>query len=174
MRKLRDWFVVVLTVFFILLTVSVTHSTPSQSLLPKQNLVETTPLISSEQPLAKTVLSELGTTEHYNLYLGNSVDIVTPTSINSSFREWLHEVLIQRAGWENVEDQYIAQLETSFSETELEELLTLAQHPLMQRFLQFEAQSYEDTGEERRALLEQVWQDYNSGLLNPPPPQGAQ
>ncbi|UBF27905.1 DUF2059 domain-containing protein [Kovacikia minuta CCNUW1] len=126
--------------------------------------------IQSRRELAREVLRETGISQKYNLYLGNSVDLGLPFSTrNSKYREWLQAVLAREAGWAKIEDKYIARLEADFSESELKELLNLSRQPLMKRLLQNEMQAYVDSSEERRKLLSQVWDDYNSGKINPPP-----
>jgi hypothetical protein len=80
----------------------------------------------------------------------------------------MQSVLVREAGWAKIEDKYIARLETSFSESELKELLNLSERPLVKKLLQDEIQAYTDVSEERRKLLFKVWDDYNSGIINPP------
>ncbi|MBD2461943.1 hypothetical protein H6G89_12890 [Oscillatoria sp. FACHB-1407] len=145
------------------------YSTTPQQALQQPDPTETALLDASKQALARTVLTELGTAAQYDLYLGNSVDVSVQTTQGAGFREWLHGVFVQEVGWSHAEEHYLSQLEANFSEAELEELLNLAQNPLFQKFLQVEAQSYGDAGDERRRLLEGVWEDYNSGAINPPP-----
>ncbi|GET42563.1 No_hits_found [Microseira wollei NIES-4236] len=82
---------------------------------------------------------------------------------------WMQALLEQQAGWKYVESKYVAQLEANFSETELRELLNLAKQPSMKKLLQFEIEAYLNTVGERRELLFKVWDDYNSGVFNPPP-----
>jgi hypothetical protein len=76
--------------------------------------------------------------------------------------------LARVAGWKYVESQYVARLESNFSEMELQELLDLAKRPLMKKLLRTEIQAYEETGEKRARLLWKAWDDYNSGKINVP------
>ena len=78
-------------------------------------------------------------------------------------------MLAREAGWKYVETDYIARLEADFSETELKELLNLPQQPLMQKLLRSQFQAYSNTSSARYQRLNQVWEDYNSGRIAPPP-----
>jgi hypothetical protein len=147
-------------ILFALLTACVANS---QQSLPTKVNSETL----SKHELAKEVLTSTGVAEKYNLYLGNSLDISLP-STKPKFRQWMQEVLVREAGWVKIEDKYIARLEASFSESELKELLNLSKRPLVRKLLQNEIQAYVDVSEERQKLLFKVWDDYNSGIINPP------
>ena len=127
----------------------------------------TVPLKSKKQ-LAKEILVELGIGKQYDLYFWNSVDISTGSGSRTKFSSWLQKTLAQVAGWKYVESQYVARLESDFSEVELQELLDLAKHPLMKKLLRAEIQAYEETGEKRARLLWKAWDDYNSGKINVP------
>ena len=127
----------------------------------------TVPLKSKKQ-LAKEILVELGIGKQYDLYFWNSVDISTGSGSRTKFSSWLQKTLAQVAGWKYVEAQYVARLESDFSEVELQELLDLAKHPLMKKLLRTEIQAYEETGEKRARLLWKAWDDYNSGKINVP------
>ena len=124
----------------------------------------------SKQELARAVLSEIGIAQHYDLYLGSIVDIVAPPTTNKpKFHEWLQGVLAREAGWSHAESSYPARLESTFSEAELKELLTLAKRPVMKKLLQAEVQAYADAAPKRRKRLDKVWNDYNSGRIQMPP-----
>lgn len=125
----------------------------------------TVPLKSKKQ-LAKEVLVELGIGKQYDLYFWNSVDIGNAS--RTKFSSWLQKTLARIAGWKYVESQYVARLESNFSEMELQELLDLAKRPLMKKLLRTEIQAYEETGEKRARLLWKAWDDYNSGKINVP------
>jgi hypothetical protein len=62
----------------------------------------------------------------------------------------------------------LPRLEADFSETELQELLNLSKQPLMKKLLKAEVQAYSEVGKERRKLLFQIWDDYNSGKIEAP------
>ncbi len=128
----------------------------------------TVPLKSKKQ-LAREVLVELGIGKQYDLYFWNSVDISIVNGSRTKFSAWLQKTLARVAGWKYVESQYVARLESNFSEMELQELLDLAKRPLMKKLLRSEIQAYEETGEKRARLLWQAWDDYNSGKINVPP-----
>lgn len=127
----------------------------------------TVPLKSKKQ-LAREVLVELGIGKQYDLYFWNSVDISIVNGSRTKFSAWLQKTLARVAGWKYVESQYVARLESNFSEMELQELLDLAKRPLMKKLLRAEIQAYEETGEKRARLLWQAWDDYNSGKINVP------
>ncbi|MEX0271904.1 DUF2059 domain-containing protein [Leptolyngbyaceae cyanobacterium UHCC 1019] len=125
--------------------------------------------VQSKSELARAVLSEIGIAQHYDLYLGNSVDITVAPFTRPKFHAWLQGILAQQAGWKYAESKYIVRLEATFSEAELKELLTLAKQPVMKKLLQAEVQAYVDAAPERRKLLQKVWNDYNSGRIQMPP-----
>ena len=125
----------------------------------------TVPLKSKKQ-LAKEVLVELGIGKQYDLYFWNSADISTGNGSRTKFSSWIQKTLARVAGWKYVESQYVARLESNFSEMELQELLDLAKRPLMKKLLRTEIQAYEETGEKRARLLWKAWDDYNSGKIN--------
>ena len=110
----------------------------------------------------------MGIGKQYDLYFWNSVDISTGNGSRTKFSSWLQKTLARVAGWKYVESQYVARLESDFSEVELQELLDLAKHPLMKKLLRAEIQAYEETGEKRARLLWKAWDDYNSGKINVP------
>ncbi|OYQ62472.1 hypothetical protein B9G53_21990 [Pseudanabaena sp. SR411] len=124
--------------------------------------------LKSKKQLAKEILVELGIGKQYDLYFWNSVDISTGNGSRTKFSSWLQKTLARVAGWKYVESQYVARLESDFSEVELQELLDLAKHPLMKKLLRAEIQAYEETGEKRARLLWKAWDDYNSGKINVP------
>ena len=124
----------------------------------------------SKKQLARDLLVELGMGKQYDLYLWNSVDISTGTGgERTKFSLWLQKTLARVAGWKYVESQYVARLESSFSEAELKELLDLAKRPLMKKLLRTKIEAYEETGEKRARLLFRAWDDYHSGKIVPPP-----
>ena len=127
----------------------------------------TVPLKSKKQ-LAKEVLVELGIGKQYDLYFWNSADISTGNGSRTKFSSWIQKTLARVAGWKYVESQYVARLESNFSEMELQELLDLAKRPLMKKLLRTEIQAYEETGEKRARLLWKAWDDYHSGKINVP------
>jgi hypothetical protein len=128
---------------------------------------------SSTMPrsLAETVLSGLGVAQRYDLYLGNSVDISVPVpnAKRDRFMAWLHQIMVQHAGWSTVQEQYVKALTAKFSPAELSELAAIAKQPVMQKLIQSESQTYTETADRRRKLLFQVWNDYNEAKFNPPP-----
>jgi hypothetical protein len=95
--------------------------------------------------------------------------MLLPTSSKPKFRQWIQGVLAREAGWEKIENKYIARLESHFSESELRELLKLSKNPFMKKLLQDEIQAYSNVSEERQKLLFKVWDDYKSGFIKPPP-----
>lgn len=127
--------------------------------------------VQSKQALARAVLSEMGIAKRYDRYLDNSLGIAVSPGLekNTKFMTWLHDILVREAGWKFVETQYAARLEANFSEAELKELLSLAKQPTMKKLLQSEIQAYLDTTLDRHKLLFKVWDDYNTGKINPPP-----
>lgn len=144
----------------------------SQTPAIASDIVETEELTSVETThnLAKNVLAAMGMPERYDLYLRNGTDAVigSPVSQNTEFMTWLHNIFVQEAGWQYVEEFYISQLEQDFSEAELNELLVLAEQPLIQRLFQTEMAAYLASMEQRQQLLDQLWQDYNNGVYIPP------
>jgi hypothetical protein len=70
----------------------------------------------------------LGISKQYDLYFWNSVDISTGNGSRTKFSAWLQKTLARVAGWKYVESQYVARLESNFSEMELQELLDLYQN----------------------------------------------
>lgn len=165
MVKIEQLFSKFLLAFCIFLAACSANSQPEPSKEVQSEIVNTA---ESKQKLAKYVLSEIGIAEQYDLYLGNIVEAVSP-STNPKFNTWLQGVFVREAGWKHVESKYIAVLEANFSEAELKQLLTLSKQPVMKKLRQAEVQAYTDASEERRKLLEKVWYDYNSGKINIPP-----
>jgi hypothetical protein len=133
-----------------------------------QSSVDRAGVVQSKQALAKAVLLEIGTAQQYDQFFWHSVDIavVKPRPV---FAEWLQQLFAKRAGWAYAEDEYVAQLTANFSEAELQELLTLAKRPLIKKLLRAEMQAYQDASPERRQLLYEIWDDYNSGKVDVPP-----
>jgi hypothetical protein len=168
MVRLKLRFLSLLLIVFVLFTGCVANSQQAISITTKVAEVKSPP---SKQALARAVLAEAGMANQYDLYLGNSLDLAVPseTAKNAKFMAWMQNLLVQEAGWNYVESQYIGQLEANFSEQELKDLLNFAKQPLLQKLLQAEMQAYTDTAEERRKLLSKLWDDYNSGRFNPPP-----
>jgi arsenate reductase-like glutaredoxin family protein len=163
MLKIKLWISTLLLVFFISVSGCAANSQQAPS--------ATATTIQSHQELAKVVLSEVGIAAQYDLHLGNSIDLaLNPAAArNAKFVAWLQAQVVQKAGWKYAEAKYVTQLQASFSEQELKQLLTLAKQPLMKKLLRAESQAYADATSERRRLLDKFWNDYNSGLLNPPP-----
>lgn len=124
--------------------------------------------ITSKQQLAKEALGALGIAQKYDLYFDHAIGLIITTD-NSKFIAWLQEMLAREAGWRHVEEAYIARLEADFSEEELQELLTLFQRSTIKKLLQSEIQAYLETSPTRYRLLNNVWNSYNEGRLNPPP-----
>jgi hypothetical protein len=123
----------------------------------------------SKQELAREILTEIGVAQKYDMHFANVIDMVgNPDSSKPKFDAWLQGILVQKAGWRHAEAKYITRLEADFSEAELQELLNLSKQPLMKKLLQAEVQAYADVGNERRKLLFQVWDDYNSGKIEAP------
>ncbi|XGV88868.1 MAG: hypothetical protein ACAF42_07870 [Limnothrix sp. BL-A-16] len=141
---------------------------------PGDRLAQTTPALP-EQPMTKrqlitAVLQELGVSERYDQYLGNAVDLAVSPNQSLKFINWLNEVLKERAGWKTVALNYSRRLDSQFSETELQELLNLAQNPTLRKLFRSELESYSNTARDRRMFLFRVWDDYNNG--NIPIPEG--
>lgn len=141
---------------------------------PGDRLAQTTPTLP-EQPMTKrqlitAVLQELGVSERYDQYLGNAVDLAVSPNQSLKFINWLNEVLKERAGWKTVALNYSRRLDSQFSETELQELLNLAQNPTLRKLFRSELESYSNTARDRRMFLFRVWDDYNNG--NIPIPEG--
>ncbi|MEP1079600.1 hypothetical protein NDI52_29770 [Leptolyngbya sp. PL-A3] len=143
----------------------------SQQFLSEGAKAEHSASINANQELARAVLSETGIAERYDLYLGNAMDLATSPEMarNTQFVAWLNELTVQEAGWKYVEAQYIDRLNSHFSEAELTALLELAKQPLMQKWIQFEVESYLGSVEERRRLLFLLWENYNNAVFTPPP-----
>lgn len=125
-------------------------------------------MVSSKQALAKAVLLEIGMAAQYDQFFWHSVDMAVfkPRPV---FAEWLQQLFAKRAGWAYAEDEYVSQLTANFSEAELQEILAMAKRPLMKKLLRAEMQAYQDASLERRQLLYEVWDDYNSGKIDVPP-----
>jgi hypothetical protein len=122
----------------------------------------------SKQELAKELLAEIGIAQKYDMHFASIIDMAVAPASKPKFDAWLQGVLVQGAGWKHAEAKYIARLEADFSEAELQELLNLSKQPLMKKLLQSEVLAYGDVGKERRKLLFQVWDDYNSGKIEAP------
>ncbi|WP_427158463.1 DUF2059 domain-containing protein [Aliinostoc sp. HNIBRCY26] len=167
MFKIKVYASSIFIIFSIFVSACIAHSQqqPSQKVRSERENTTTT----SKKELAKQVLSEAGIAQKYDLYLNNSVDItISPSTSNDQFRVWLVGILAKEAGWQKIENQYITSLEANFSEAELKELLKIAKKPLMKKLLQAEIQSYVNASQQRRKLLDKVWDDYNSGKIIPP------
>jgi hypothetical protein len=157
-----------LLLFFCIFVTGCTANSQQKLSEKAQSKVEIT--AESKKKLAKEVLSEIEIAKQYDLYLNNSIDItISASRKNEKLRKWLQSVLAKEAGWKHIENQYITQLEANFSEAELTELLNQSKQPLMKKLLQAEIQAYTNASEERRKLLDKVWNDYNSGIITPPP-----
>lgn len=74
----------------------------------------------------------------------------------------------QKAGWKYAEKGYMTRLEADFSASELQELLNLSKKPVMKKLLRAEMKAYLDGSQERRKLLNKLWDDWNSGAINAP------
>lgn len=121
-----------------------------------------------KQALTKSVLVDAGIAAQYDRYLMNSAEIVTPPTTNQRFLSWLQQLLVKEAGWQQVESQYIARLESSFSPKELQELESLVKQPLLQKLLQVDAKTYAELSPKRRQILSKVWDNYNQGKYEIP------
>ncbi|MBW4615740.1 MAG: hypothetical protein KME21_21165 [Desmonostoc vinosum HA7617-LM4] len=159
-------FLMLLLVFCILLVGCLANSQQTSSREIRPEMVTTT---KSKADLAIAVLSETGISKRYDLYLGNSVEIAVPPTRNNKFMDWMQALFVREAGWNYIEAKYVAQLEETFSETELRELLALAKQSLIRRLVQAEIEAYSASAEKRRRLLSTLWDKYNSGVFNPPP-----
>jgi hypothetical protein len=122
----------------------------------------------SKQELAREILTEIGIAQKYDMHFASIIDMTVAPAFKPKFDAWLQGILVQGAGWKHVEAQYIARLEADFSEAEPQELLNLSKQPLMKKLLQAEVGAYADVGKERRKLLFQIWDDYNSGKIEAP------
>ncbi|WP_019498063.1 hypothetical protein [Pseudanabaena sp. PCC 6802] len=164
------WLPKVLLASCLLLTACTANSQQvSQAQTPKEVRSEVAAATKSKQELAREVLTEFGIAQRYDLHFMGIVDMgVGPTS-RPKFYTWLHQVLVQGAGWKRTEAKYVARLESDFTEAELQELLSLAKRPLFKKLLKAEFQAYDDVTPDRRKLLNQVWDDYNSGKIDAPP-----
>jgi len=123
--------------------------------------------LPSKPELAKAVLVESGIASQYDLYLRNGVELAAPPKITDRFINWIHQLLIQEAGWQQVESQYRTQIEASFSAAELKDMQKFFQRPVVKKLLQVETQSYLNTSPTRRALLLKVWDAYNLMTIDP-------
>jgi hypothetical protein len=168
MVKIESWIFTLLLVFCILLTGYVANS---QQEFSKTGYTERLSSTQTKFKLARTVLSEAGIDKKYNLYLGNGIDLALnpETSKKPKFVKWMEGVLVREAGWKFIEDKYLTQMEVSFSEKELRELINIAEKPIMKKLLQTEILSYADATVERRRLLSQLWDKYNGGFFIAPP-----
>lgn len=161
-----------LALFFILCCTFMTaHRTMARQVLDggSKSQASLVAPISIKQQLAKDVLVTTGIAKQYDEYFDHSIGLIVFLQ-NSRFISWLREMLAREAGWKYVEADYIARLEADFSETELKELLNLSQQPLMQKLWRSQFQVYADTSPTRYQRLNQVWDDYNEGRIDPPPP----
>ncbi|MBM0743219.1 DUF2059 domain-containing protein [Phormidium sp. CLA17] len=167
MCKLQTWRSKWLPIVCIIFVACTANSQPDPSQRGRSEIGTTA---QPKQELAQAVLSEIGIAQHYDRYLGNSVDIVVaPATNRPKFHAWLQGVLAREAGWSHAKSSYLARLEATFSEAELKELLTLSKQPLMKKLMQTEVQAYVDASPERRKRLQKVWDDYNSGRIQIPP-----
>jgi hypothetical protein len=144
------------------------------SLTAAPDRTKPTPTTASSPPprsLAQAVLDNSGLAQRYNLYLKNSVDIslASPNTKRERFMAWLHQIIVQAAGWSTVQEPYLKALTAKFSPAELSELVAIAKQPVVQKLIQAESQIYNETADRRRKLLFQVWDDYNNGKFTPPP-----
>jgi hypothetical protein len=169
MLKLGSWFSKLLILLCIAIALFISSpATNSQEKRPKSTHSEIITTVQSKQDLARAVLLETGIAKQYDLYLDNCFDIAFLNPSDTRLRAWLRGISTQAAGWNHVEEQYIAQLVTHFSQAELKQLLNLAKQPLMKKLLQAEIQAYIDSSVARRKLLAKVWEDYQVGAITPP------
>lgn len=124
---------------------------------------QSTPPAAVQPDLAKSVLAIAGIPAQYDRYLMNGVEMVTAPPSNPKFLAWLQQLLVREAGWQQVESQYVATLNQTFSPAELQALATLLQQPVFQKLLQADAQAYATVAPNRRKLFFQVWDAYNQG-----------
>lgn len=124
----------------------------------------------TKRQLATAILQELGVAKRYDLFIGNAVDLATLPTHSQRFVDWLTSVMAERGGWKTVALKYSRRLEDTFSESELQELLALAQNPTLRKFLQTELASYSATRLDRRLFFARIWEDYNNGSI--PVPEG--
>jgi hypothetical protein len=166
---------VLLTSYFFLVACTANSQQIERSEASKEARSEIVATAKSKQELAREVLAEMGIAQRYDLHFIGIVDIVDmavgPTS-KPKFQAWLHQVIVQGAGWKRTEAKYIARLESDFTEAELQELANLAKQPLFKKLLKAEFQAYEDVTPDRRKLLTHLTQK----ILKPSPltplPQG--
>jgi hypothetical protein len=151
-----------LAAFFVSCVLFISYAANSQNIAA--------PPLQTKRELAKAVLAEAGIVQRYDLYLGNSIDMVmtSPAPSNLKLMAWLKSLVAKEAGWKFAETTYVTQLEASFSAPELKQLLALAKQPLVKKLLQAELNAYSTAGGERRKRFFQVWDDYNSGRFNIP------
>ena len=161
-RFSKSLIAIFLVIFCTLLPVSIANSQqPGKSKTP----VTTT----TTKKLASEVLSTLGIDRRYDLYFDHALGLLLSPSLDTKFQTWMGEELAKAAGWQKMQDRYIAKLGADFSEAELRDLLQQSQQPALKKLLRTEIQVYRDTAPQRRKLLQQFWNDYNEGKIAPPP-----
>jgi hypothetical protein len=167
MVKIKSFLALAL-VLCILLVGCLANSQQTSSGETRPEVVMTT---ASKRDLAIAVLAETGISKRYDLYLGNSIDVVvySETARQDKFMAWMQALFVREAGWNTVEAKYVAQLEENFSEAELKELLNLAKQPLIKKLVKSEIEAYSASSKERRRLMSTLWDKYNSGVFTPPP-----
>jgi hypothetical protein len=160
---------VLLTSCFFLTACTASSQQATRSEAAKEVRSEVATTTKSKQELAREVLAEIGIAQRYDLHFMGIVDMAVGPTVKPKFQAWLHQIIVQGAGWKHTEAKYIARLESDFTEAELQELSILAKQPLFKKLLKAEFQAYEEVTPDRRKLLNQVWDDYNSGKIDAPP-----
>jgi hypothetical protein len=168
----NTWQSIALAAAGLCLVLAIAHLQPAVASEPIDRL----PIAETlEQPMAKrqlvtAVLQELGVAKRYDLYIGNAIDLMTSPNQSQQLIDWLTGAMAERSGWKTVSLKYSRRLEDTFSESELQEILALAQNPTFRKFLQAELDSYLATRRDRQIFFFRFWNDYHNNMI--PVPEG--
>jgi N-acyl-D-aspartate/D-glutamate deacylase len=121
----------------------------------------------SKQALARTVLTEFGIGQRYDLYFDHMTGALIIGS-DLKMRKRFNQMFVREAGWKHLEDKYVATFEADFSEAELQELLEIAKRPAIVKLLQAEVKAYDGTASDRYKLSSNLWENYNNATINLP------
>lgn len=134
--------------------------------------LQAAPPVPPQPVLAKSVLLESGIAAQYDRYLMNGVEMAASPTMGPKFLTWLQQIVVREAGWKQVESQYAANLESNFSQAELQELESFLKQPLLKKLLQVDAKTYAEVSSNRRTALFKVWENYNQGMYSDAPIDG--
>jgi hypothetical protein len=90
---------VLLTSYFFLVACTANSQQIERSEASKEARSEIVATAKSKQELAREVLAEMGIAQRYDLHFISIVDMAVGLTSKPKFQAWLHQVIVQGAGW---------------------------------------------------------------------------